>query len=414
MKKTALLFFLMINSLFINYQSSYSEANPFTVELARQFSSDIFYSNGVPFLQPVVKVVNLTSNTGFFSSAYVPSEVSKPYFRFSIEGMVGFVPDKFKSYTPSMPNEQYDPNSIGRYVSFSQNGLSIDTAGLIHYFFLNLMYDGIYGDHKGMITIPESSPTALGNQVTYFDIRHSALDSLVRAHPLYSTLEAYGLQDTVLNVVNSFPERFTLPSGGNINTLVAGVPQLIIGSYWGTELLLRFVPKVNLGSTIGDFSFWGVGLKHSLSQYFDRIPFESALQVVYQGTSLDNTVGVTNAKLKADANILNVNLHFSADIPKILTVFTGVSYESISIKSTYTYLIPVEVQYQLGLLDPPNTEPTPGFPGDQNPQVAKVNVSDNHFKFSLGVSRVIGPILLSGSLNITDMILLGFSLGYNF
>ncbi|MEN6295675.1 MAG: hypothetical protein ABFD61_06055, partial [Chloroherpetonaceae bacterium] len=63
MKKTALLFFLMINSLFINYQSSYSEANPFTVELARQFSSDIFYSNGVPFLQPVVKVVNLTSNT---------------------------------------------------------------------------------------------------------------------------------------------------------------------------------------------------------------------------------------------------------------------------------------------------------------------------------------------------------------
>jgi len=33
-----------------------SEANPLTVELARQFSSDLFTSNGIPFLEPVVKL----------------------------------------------------------------------------------------------------------------------------------------------------------------------------------------------------------------------------------------------------------------------------------------------------------------------------------------------------------------------
>lgn len=412
--KRKIIFLAAFSFLLTDFQKTKSESNPFTIELARQFSSDIFNSNGIPFLEPVVKVVNLTSNTGFFSNAFVPNKVAKPYFHFSIEGMVGFVPDKYKTYTPYMPNEPYNPNEIGKYISIGTNGFNIDTAGLIHYFFLNLMYDGIYGDHKGMITLPSSAPTALGNQNAYFDIRRSALDSLVHFHPLNPLLEEYGLQDTVLNVINQFPERFTLPTGGNINNIIAGVPQLIIGSLWGTELLLRFVPKINLGSTIGDFSFWGVGLKHSITQYIPNSPIDAALQVVYQGTSLENSIGVTNAQLEADANILNVNLHFSKEIPNILTVYTGFSYELIDISSTYTYTLPAEIQYQLGLLEPPNTKPTPGFPGDQNPQTAYVDVSDNHFKFTLGIARAFGPVLISGNFNLTDMVLLGFSIGYNF
>ncbi len=59
-----------INFIILYYiyhlQKAKSEANPLTVELARQFSSDLFTSNGIPFLEPVVKVVNLTSNTVSF------------------------------------------------------------------------------------------------------------------------------------------------------------------------------------------------------------------------------------------------------------------------------------------------------------------------------------------------------------
>jgi hypothetical protein len=362
----------------------------------------------------VVKVVNLTSNTGFFSNAFVPHNVAKPYFNFSIEGMVGFIPNKYKTYTPYMPNAQYNADEVSKYISLSTSGINIDTAGLIHYFFLNLMYDGIYGDHKGLIKIPKSSTTALGSQSSYFDLTHSSLDTLVKAHPLYPLLKQYGLEDTVINVINQFPERFTLPTGGDLSTIVAGVPQLIIGSLCGTELLLRFVPKINLGSTVGDFSFWGVGLKHSITQYIPNSPIDAALQVVYQGTSLENSIGVTNAQLEADANILNINLHLSKEIPKIFTIYTGFSYEKIDISSTYTYTLPVEIQYQLGLLESPHTEPTPGFPGDQNPQVAYVDVSDNHYKFTIGLSRTIGPVLISGNVNITDMVLIGFSLGYKF
>ncbi len=182
----------------------------------------------------------------------------------------------------------------------------------------------------------------------------------------------------------------------------------------GDRTSIEICSKINLGSTIGNFSFWGAGLKHSITQYFPKSPIDAALQIVYQGTSLDNTIGVTNAKLKANADIMNINLHISKEIPKILTIYTGISYESIQIKSTYTYTLPVEIQYQLGLLESPHREPTPGFPGDQNPQIAKVNVSNNHFKYTIGLARAFGPILISGSCNITDMVLLGFSIGYNF
>ncbi|HOV91910.1 MAG TPA: hypothetical protein PLC04_02360 [Candidatus Kapabacteria bacterium] len=415
--KTRTILILSFCIIFINLQKAKSEANPLTVELARQFSSDLFTSNGIPFLEPVVKVVNLTSNTGFFSNAFVPHKVAKPYFHFSIEGMVGFVPDKYKTYTPSIPSVPYNTNDLSKYISITPGGINIDTIGLIHYFFLNLIYDGVSGNHKGMIKLPPSSVTALGSQSAFLELRHSALDSLVKAHPLYSLLDTYGLsglKDSISNIINHFPERFTLPTGGDVNTILAGVPQIIIGSFWGTELLLRYVPKINLGSTIGNFSFWGAGLKHSITQYFPKSPIDAALQIVYQGTSLDNTIGVTNAKLKANADIMNINLHISKEIPKILTIYTGISYESIQIKSTYTYTLPVEIQYQLGLLESPHREPTPGFPGDQNPQIAKVNVSNNHFKYTIGLARAFGPILISGSCNITDMVLLGFSIGYNF
>jgi hypothetical protein len=159
--------------------------------------------------------------------------------------MVGFVPDKYKTYTPSIPSVPIILIFIKVYL-YNSRGINIDTIGLIHYFFLNLIYDGVSGNHKGMIKLPPSSVTALGSQSAFLELRHSALDSLVKAHPLYSLLDTYGLsglKDSISNIINHFLLRFTLPTGGDVNTILAGVPQIIIGSFWGTELLLRYVPK---------------------------------------------------------------------------------------------------------------------------------------------------------------------------
>lgn len=391
----------------------------FTVELARAFSRDIFELNGVNFLQPVVKVVNSTSNVGFYYDAKIPFSVEKPYFKFTIQTMYGITPESEKTYTPTMPNRPFNPDDIQEFVKVDLSGFNIDTAGLVHYLFLNMMYDGIYGNYKGIIDVPKTAPSALGNKPTSFELRKSALDTLLKAHPMYQYLQTLGLADTLSSAIQSFPDIFNLPPGGNINHIFAGVPQLIIGSFYGTELLVRFIPKINLGSMIGDFGFWGIGLNHNFTNYlFKNIPgdnpFDAVFQIVYQSTALENTVGVTNAKLNANADMLNLNLHLSKNLSKHINIYAGSSYEKININSTYKYYLPVEVQWQLKLLEWPNYTPTPGYPGDQNPQTAIVKLNDSQFKFSFGLSAEFYNIILSTDFNISKVNIWGLSIGYKF
>ena len=430
--------------LFFTIISSYSQqSSGYTIQLAKLFSSDLFRSNGVLFMEPVIRIVNATSNCGFYNQAYIPSRVSKPYFRAGIHSMVGFVDDGLKTYKPVMPSEKFNINDIGKYIQYNplNNKISyLDTAGLIRYMFLNLMYDGIYGDHKGAITIPKSASTALGTGNTPFTLNKDSMQMLLKAHPLYNLpLIPQNIKDSVSNYLTQFPENFTLYGGTNLNTVVAGIPQFEIGSLYGTELLVRFIPPVNLGETIGDFTFWGFGLKHSISQYFEngflsgspnygtddkdapdptksiyKSPFDLAVQIVYQGTHLKNKVGVTQAELTADATILNFNLQGSYHIQNILDVFTGVSYETISIDSKYFYKLPVEIQWQLGLLEPGKHDPTPGFPGDQDPQTTALTFTDTNLKWTIGVSKQIGPIAIFAAFNLSKFNVFSGGLEYRF
>lgn len=412
-KSSLLLFFLFPTLLFSQ------SVNNFTVELARAFSRDIFELNGVYFLQPVVKVVNTTSNVGFFYDAKIPYQVNKPYFKFTFQTMYGITPESEKNYTPTMPSRQFNPDNIQEFVKVDLTGLKIDTAGLVHYLFLNMMYDGIYGSHKGIIDVPKSAPTALGNKPTAFELRKSALDTLLKSHPMYEYLKTLGLADTLNSAIQSFPDIFNLSPGGNITHIFAGVPQLVIGSLYGTELLLRFIPKINLGSMIGDFGFWGVGLNHNFTNYLFRnipgdTPFDGTAQVVYQSTELENTVGVTNAKLNARANMLNFNLHLSKNLSNYFNIYAGASYEIIDIQSTYKYSLPVEVQWQLKLLEWPHYSPTPGYPGDQNPQTAIVKLNDSQFKFTVGLSAEFYNFILATDFNFSKVNIWGASIGYRF
>ncbi len=426
MRKYLLSMIFVFILLFSNQLWS-QQANSYTVDLARMFSKDLFEANGIPFLQPVVTVVNGTSNTRFFNLAYIPPKVQKPYFRVGIQNMLGFVNDDLKTYAPVMPSDSFNIEKALSYIELS--GLSIkniDTAGLIRYLFLNLMYDGVY--NKKSIKIPNKASTALGSGNTEFRLPHDTLYSLLQSHPLYNNpLIPQSLKDSIANSINGFPELFTLYGGSNLSTVYAAIPQIEIGSLFGTELLLRFIPSVNLGEAIGDFSFWGFGLKHSISQYFGRNyinadeerPFDMAIQAVYQGTNLKNKVGVTKSDLNADATMYNFNLHFSKSFKDIIDVYAGISYEMIEITSTYKYFLPIEIQWQLGLIDKindenPNFEPTPGFPGDQNPQTSTLSVSDDNIKFTVGARKAFGNFAIFVDYNISDFNIFSGGIEYTF
>ncbi len=386
----------------------------FNAELYRMLSRDIFSTNGTLYLKPMVESVNATSNSRFFNSAYIPRQSAKPYFKVSLNGMLGLVSDKRKNYTPVFPTDTLTPAGLLRYGSFTLGGFNVrDTLGLTYYAIKTILSDGI---RQGKIAFPKQAPTVLGGQGVKIILDHQILKELISANPAFSYLSK-AFQDTVLSKVDAFPWYVTLPSGGNMSAIAAMVPQVEIGSLFGTELLVRCIPPVDLGKYIGKFSFWGLGLKHSISQYFPessyrideqgfRQPapiFDLCLQFVGQGSHLTNTVGETNAELTANAVMWDANIHASKSIPGILDVYTGLSYEKLYINSSYLFYIPIEIQHQI----------SPDFK-DTKPQSVNLEVDDDNFKFVIGAKRDFGRLTIYLDYNVSKFDIFTGGIQYRF
>ena len=401
--------------------------NEYVVPLCRNFTKELFEPNAEPFLSPTLSVVNATTNSGFYHSAYVPAKVDKPYFRITLNLFYGPISNSMKTFSPTIPSKEFNMMDALRFGEYTSGGIIRikDTVALLNYMFLNLIDMGM---KDGSIQFPKESATLLGNEGAVLYVQDSVLQMLLHKHPLYPLLpnDAKQLLDSLLDINSSGRGflGFTLPEGGRLNSILAGVPQLEIGSLFGTELLVRFIPKINFGEYIGDFSFWGVGLKHSISQYFyedknrdgnnrnkDNVaPFDLSVQAVYQRTSLVNAnkikvirkdglstaiENITQSVLSSNANIYCFNVNASKQITNWLEFYTGLSYELLNIDGKYEYYLPISLQYQIGLVDynlenDINTIEAPEYPGDQDPQTTNISLSQSQFKFTFGAAATLG------------------------
>ncbi len=411
-------------TLVLNAQPKY---NPLAVDLTRVILKDVFESNAVPFVQPMVNTINATSNARFFSSAYVPKKVSKAYVRISVNGMAGLINEDLRWYTPSLdlgPREDV-ATGLARYGTFKLEdgrptyvigGTYADTLGLSTLLMKELLRDA---QAEGYFGIPDRAASlfgyAPGNAVVL--PTKGDITTVLRKRPEYLLLDSAGRAgiDALFQTL-SLPPALTLPPGANLSRLIAAVPQIEIGSLYGTELLLRFVPPVKFDTNVGDFSFYGVGLRHSISQYFPQRWFDCSIQGVYQHTSLTNTIGLTESKLAADATIMSANVQLGKQLGKHVDVYSAFSYEHIDVTSTYTYTLPQETQIQLGLLpEPPlgqKAVPTPDQPGDQRPQSSTVLAENINFKYSFGISAHVGPWRAALDMNFSTFDIVSLGIAY--
>jgi hypothetical protein len=119
-----------------------------------------------------------------------------------------------------------------------------------------------------------------------FDLKGLKLQDMKFAAPTASTLaptiagaDIVGPALYYEKLVGSTPVRvadFRTPAGTAVNYMITPTAQIGIGLPLGTEIKLRYLPKVNV-SEYGDISLWGVGLMHSIIQYFPGnklIPFD--------------------------------------------------------------------------------------------------------------------------------------------
>ena len=409
--KWAVLAVIILTSFELSAQDDKIEVNPITVELTRAIGRDIFEYNGVPFMEPVVMITNATSNSRFFNSAKIDKD--EFYIKFGIHNMFGFVPDDFRTYTPSLPSEEFNWLEMAKYASYDLSNQKIninDTVGLVHYLFKTLLDDGL---KDGSIKLPDTAPTLLGHDSVKLSFPDGVFDSLARRHELYPLLPE-DVKEEVLNIMNSIPTFFSLPKGANIKSIYAPVPQIEFGGFMGSEVILRYIPPMQIDENVGDFSFWGIALKHSISQYMHDPWMHIAVQGAYQGTTLENTVGYTNSKFESFASIYDFNIHASKMIEGWFEVYSGFAYEFIDIETEFLYYISVETQQQLGLLEPGEDYPTPGYPGDQNPQTSYLDLTDSNYKWVIGIKRDIGNLAFFVDYSVSKYNLFSGGIEYRF
>lgn len=401
--KAHLLLFLTCLPLYIDINAQTNRADPLAVDITRVLVKDLFESNAVPYIQPMVNTINATSNARFYHSGRVGRKNgdNEFYMRVSINGMAGIVGSSMKDFTPEL---DLGPNvvlidELSKYGSikivngrpeYVINPNYDDTLGLTTTLVKQLFRDA---RDSGRFVLPPVAATLFGNRPdtrvylpTQEDLRY-----VMSARPEYALLpqSTKDVLDSLIGVLQ-LPNYLVMPPGQNLSNLIAIVPQFELGSLYGTEVLLRFIPPVELDSNVGKFAFAGIGLKHSLSQYIQDPYLDAAIQGVYQYTSLSNTIGLTESKLNATANIVSANLHVSRELFDFLEVYAGISYDKITVESKYEYLLPIEVQLKIGLLPAPDEDgvitPTLDQPGDDRTQTTTITATNRAWKGTFGAS----------------------------
>jgi hypothetical protein len=176
---------------------------------------------------------------------------------------------------------------------------------------------------------------------------------------------------------------------GQIKTryLPFAIPQLTVGDLFGTQLSIRFVPGSLVSDRIEDFpeiSLFGVGVRHSVSQYLPLFPVDVAVGGFYQTFSIGDYFDS-----EATAFFARVSKSFV-----LLTVYGGLQYETTDVTLSYTY-----------------TGPLP--PGDQSDRnISLALKGENEFRATAGVGLGLGVLHLNADISVGKVIVASVGIGF--
>ncbi len=120
----------------------------------------------------------------------------------------------------------------------------------------------------------------------------------------------------------------TLPGGVNTDVMPLVIPQLALGLPFGNEIQLRYLPKYKVNDDFGNIEFFGIGLKHSVSQYLPLFPVDIAVQGFYQSITLGDIL---------DIKALALNAQVSKKL-LFLTLYGGLGWENTTMDAKYTFI----------------------------------------------------------------------------
>ncbi len=131
--------------------------------------------------------------------------------------------------------------------------------------------------------------------------------------------------------------QFSCPGGLNLNSFGLVVPQLRLSSLAGTEAILRWVAYESGDADIGKVSLFGIGGRHSISQYMGETPpLDLAVGLMYQTFAVgDNDRGGDFTSTTA----FSLQAQLSKRLPigfMTLEPYGGIGWEKLDVDVAYS------------------------------------------------------------------------------
>lgn len=253
--------------------------------------------NAENYISPFVTGFGTNMNNGLYHTALTHKMLG---FDVGIRLMGAIVPDDAMTYTFALPPtiEFTDP---------TYGAISIPTSSL--YSSANLEVPTVFGSDEESVIAPTENDVriALGSEL-------GVAPSLVPAALVTQVMTA-----------GTFPA----PPGLNLEIAPLAMPQVSVGLPWKTEVLLRMMPTYK-SDDFGDINFFGLGLKHSISQYIPMCPVDICAQYVFQSLTVGDLL---------ESKHTAFNIHASKKFSLILfsiTPYVGLGMESSNLKVDYT------------------------------------------------------------------------------
>jgi hypothetical protein len=182
---------------------------------------------------------------------------------------------------------------------------------------------------------------------------------------------------SITTVAGTNGTSYSFPAGAGASRITLAVPQLTIGSVFGTEISLRFF-AYNFGGDFGKLTFKGAGIRHDIGQHFlKKSDLKLSAEVYYQeletgkySTLKTFKVGVYAGKqgkifnyfgyLGYQQGKLDINYQYSVDSknysysftnknPIVFGVGGGVKLGVLNIHTQANFINPISVAVGVGL-----------------------------------------------------------------
>lgn len=119
------------------------------------------------------------------------------------------------------------------------------------------------------------------------------------------------------------------PGGFDIKQFLIGVPQISIGSIFGTRLVGRWIQFDAGDNELGHVKLLGLGVQHSINHFMPHLPVDLAVGGMYQTFQLGSNKLI-------DTKAVHVDVMASKKFALFFQPYVGVGYDTFKMNANYT------------------------------------------------------------------------------